>query len=41
LFYAGAIGTEPGFADLILDQVEAFDLQHGEFLPVEKPEASR
>jgi sirohydrochlorin cobaltochelatase len=41
LFYAGAIGTEPGFADLILDQVEAFDLQHGEFLPEEKKEAAR
>lgn len=26
--YAGAIGTEPQFADLILDQVEAFDLRH-------------
>jgi sirohydrochlorin cobaltochelatase len=28
LYYASAIGTEPGFADLILDQVAAFDLQH-------------
>ena len=24
LFYSGAIGTDPGFADVILDQVEAF-----------------
>lgn len=25
LYYASSIGTEPGFADLILDQVETFD----------------
>jgi sirohydrochlorin cobaltochelatase len=25
LFYAGAIGTEPGFAEIILDQVRSFD----------------
>jgi len=25
LFYASAIGTDPGFADIILDQVEAFE----------------
>ncbi len=25
LYYASSIGTEPGFADVILDQVEAFD----------------
>ncbi len=25
LFYASSIGTEPGFADVVLDQVEAFD----------------
>jgi sirohydrochlorin cobaltochelatase len=29
LYYASAIGTEPGFADLILDQVAAFDAAHG------------
>jgi len=28
LYYAGAIGTEALFADVILDQVEAFDLDH-------------
>lgn len=28
LFYASAIGTEPLFAELILDQVVAFDAQH-------------
>jgi sirohydrochlorin cobaltochelatase len=28
LFYASSIGTEPGFADVILDQVAAFDLAH-------------
>jgi len=28
LYYASAIGAEPLFADLILEQVEAFDLQH-------------
>jgi len=28
LWYSSAIGTEPGFADLILDQVEAFDTRH-------------
>jgi sirohydrochlorin cobaltochelatase len=28
LYYASAIGTEPLFADLILDQAEAFDSQH-------------
>ncbi|MHA3773160.1 CbiX/SirB N-terminal domain-containing protein [Verrucomicrobiota bacterium sgz303538] len=28
LFYASAIGTEPLFADVILDQVAAFDQQH-------------
>jgi sirohydrochlorin cobaltochelatase len=27
LYYASSIGTEPGFADVILDQVEAFDRQ--------------
>ena len=41
LFYAGAIGTEPGFAELILDQVEAFDLQHAEFFSAQKREAAR
>jgi sirohydrochlorin cobaltochelatase len=25
LYYASSIGTEPGFADVVLDQVEAFD----------------
>jgi sirohydrochlorin cobaltochelatase len=25
LYYASSIGTEPGFADVILDQVAAFD----------------
>ena len=30
LFYASAIGTEPLFADIILDQVAAFDAKHGE-----------
>ena len=29
LFYASAIGTEPLFADIILDQVAAFDAQQG------------
>ena len=29
LYYASAIGTEPLFADIILDQVAAFDAQHG------------
>ena len=28
LYFASAIGTEPLFADVILDQVEAFDEQH-------------
>jgi sirohydrochlorin cobaltochelatase len=28
LFYASAIGTERMFADVILDQVAAFDAQH-------------
>jgi len=28
LYYASAIGTEPRFADVILDQVESFDAQH-------------
>jgi sirohydrochlorin cobaltochelatase len=28
LYYANAIGADPLIADLILDQVEAFDLQH-------------
>jgi sirohydrochlorin cobaltochelatase len=28
LYYASAIGTEPLFADVILDQVEAFDREH-------------
>ena len=28
LYYASAIGTEPLFADVILDQVAAFDLHH-------------
>ena len=28
LYYSSAIGTEPGFANLILDQVEAFDTRH-------------
>ena len=30
LYYASAIGTEPLFADLILDQVAAFDAEHRE-----------
>jgi sirohydrochlorin cobaltochelatase len=29
LYYASAVGTEPSMADLILDQVAAFDAQHG------------
>jgi sirohydrochlorin cobaltochelatase len=29
LYYASAIGTEPLFADVILEQVAAFDAQHG------------
>ena len=29
LYYASAIGTEPRMADLILEQVAAFDAQHG------------
>jgi sirohydrochlorin cobaltochelatase len=29
LFYASAIGTEPMIADVILDQVSAFDARHG------------
>jgi sirohydrochlorin cobaltochelatase len=29
LYYASAIGTEPLFAEVILDQVEAFDRLHG------------
>ena len=28
LYYASSIGTEPLFADVILDQVEAFDQRH-------------
>ena len=28
LYYASAIGTEPLFADVILDQVAAFDAAH-------------
>ena len=28
LYYASAIGSEPLFAELILEQAEAFDLQH-------------
>jgi sirohydrochlorin cobaltochelatase len=28
LYYASAIGTEPLFADVILEQVAAFDAQH-------------
>ena len=28
LYYSSSIGTEPGFADLILDQIEAFDQRH-------------
>ncbi len=30
LFYASAIGTEPLFADVILDQVASFDARHGQ-----------
>lgn len=30
VYYAGAIGTEPRFAELILDQVEAFDRRHAQ-----------
>jgi len=30
LYYASSIGTEPGFAEVILDQVKAFDSAHGE-----------
>jgi sirohydrochlorin cobaltochelatase len=30
LYFASSIGTEPLFADLILDQVSAFDAAHGE-----------
>lgn len=29
LYYASAIGTDPGFADIILDQVESFRGPHG------------
>ncbi len=29
LYFASSIGTEPLFAELILDQVEAFDSEHG------------
>lgn len=29
LYYSSAIGTEPDMADVILDQVEEFDRQHG------------
>lgn len=29
LYYASAIGTEPQFAEIILDQVAAFDAKHG------------
>jgi sirohydrochlorin cobaltochelatase len=29
LYYASAIGTEPLFADLILEQVGEFDARHG------------
>jgi sirohydrochlorin cobaltochelatase len=32
LYYASAIGTEPHFADIILDQVTAFDEQHAAVL---------
>jgi sirohydrochlorin cobaltochelatase len=32
LYYASAIGTEPLFADVILEQVAAFDALHGEAL---------
>jgi sirohydrochlorin cobaltochelatase len=32
LYYASAIGTEPLIADLILEQVAAFDAQHGAVL---------
>lgn len=32
LFYASAIGTEPLFAEVILDQVEAFDRRYSEAL---------
>jgi sirohydrochlorin cobaltochelatase len=28
LYYASSIGTEAGFADVILDQVAAFDARH-------------
>jgi hypothetical protein len=28
LYYANAIGTEPLFADVILDQAAAFDREH-------------
>ena len=31
LFYASAIGTEALFAEIVLDQVAAFDALHGEF----------
>jgi sirohydrochlorin cobaltochelatase len=32
LFYASAIGTEPLFADLMLEQIAAFDARHGTIL---------
>lgn len=36
LYYASAIGTEPLFAEVMLDQVEAFDREHGVEAEVEK-----
>lgn len=34
LYYSRAIGTDPSMADVILDQVEAFDAKQGEEAPV-------
>lgn len=39
LYYASAIGTEPLFADVILDQVAAFDAAHPERPVFEGPQA--
>lgn len=37
LFYSSAIGTEPMLADVILDQVEAFDQNHRKSDPPDQP----
>lgn len=33
LFYSAAIGTDPLLADVVLDQIEAFDREHGNLKP--------